>query len=264
MGWMPRRDARDGSSAARGGGSLPQQPSPPATLPPRDHPPGPAAQLLDHRPHRSRQVHAGRSAAGADAHDRRPPDDEPGPRLDGPRAREGHHDQGPRRAPRVHGQGRPDATGSTSSTRPATSTSPTRSATACRPARARSSSSTPPRASRRRRSPTSTWRCARTSRSSRSSTRSTCPRPTPTRHGRARERAGHPARGGDPRRRQGRHRRRATSSRPSSSASRRPRATPTRRVQGLIFDSHYDAYKGVIVYVRLAQGTLTTTATRSA
>jgi GTP-binding protein LepA len=27
-------------------------------------------------------------------------------------------------------------------------------------------------------------------------------------------------------------------------------------VQGLIFDSHYDAYKGVIVYVRLEQGTL--------
>ena len=27
-------------------------------------------------------------------------------------------------------------------------------------------------------------------------------------------------------------------------------------VQGLIFDSHYDAYKGVIVYIRVAQGTL--------
>ncbi len=29
-------------------------------------------------------------------------------------------------------------------------------------------------------------------------------------------------------------------------------------VEGLIFDSHYDAYKGVVVYVRLAQGTLHT------
>jgi GTP-binding protein LepA len=35
-----------------------------------------------------------------------------------------------------------------------------------------------------------------------------------------------------------------------------PRGDPAEAVQGLIFDSHYDAYKGVIVYVRLAQGTL--------
>jgi GTP-binding protein LepA len=35
-----------------------------------------------------------------------------------------------------------------------------------------------------------------------------------------------------------------------------PKGDPTLAVQGLIFDSHYDAYKGVIVYVRLAQGTL--------
>ena len=69
---------------------------------------GPHPQLLDHRPHRPRQVDPGRPHPRG--HRRRRPEENAGAdaRLDGPRARARDHDQGPGRAGRVPGRRRAD------------------------------------------------------------------------------------------------------------------------------------------------------------
>ena len=69
---------------------------------------GPHPQLLDHRPHRPRQVDPGRPHPRG--HRRRRPEENAGAdaRLDGPRARARDHDQGPGGAGRVQGRRRAD------------------------------------------------------------------------------------------------------------------------------------------------------------
>ena len=45
-----------------------------------------------------------------------------------------------------------------------------------------------------------------------------------------------------------------TCSRPSSSASRRRKATPNLPLKALIFDSYFDAYRGVVALIRVVDG----------
>ena len=69
-------------------------PLPAPSLESRHGRPGAHPQLLDHRPHRPRQVDAGRPHPRADPHGRPRGDARPAARLDGPRARARDHDQG--------------------------------------------------------------------------------------------------------------------------------------------------------------------------
>ncbi len=78
---------------ARPGGTGAEFPKP--LIPSRRHGrSGSHPQLLDHRPHRPRQVDAGRPHPRADPHRRPAIDARPGARLDGARARARDHDQG--------------------------------------------------------------------------------------------------------------------------------------------------------------------------
>ena len=84
-------------------------------------------EFLDHRAHRPREVDAGRSLHPALRRPVRPGNGGPGPRLDGPRARARHHDQGPDRGALLPGARRPDLSPEPDRHARATSTSPTRS-----------------------------------------------------------------------------------------------------------------------------------------
>ena len=84
-------------------------------------------QLLDHRPHRPREVDAGRPHPRAHRRGRRAQPPAAAARLDGARARARDHDQGAGRARRVQGARRPDLPPAPDRHARATSTSPTRS-----------------------------------------------------------------------------------------------------------------------------------------
>ena len=138
------------TSAAPGGSRRPRRAR---TMGSREHRHLPHPQLLHRGAHRPRQVDAGRPAARGDPHGRRPRHARAVPRQDGPRARARDHDQGAGGAAAARGlRAEPDRHAR------ATSTSPTRCRARSRRARARCCSSTRPRASRRRRWRTTTWR----------------------------------------------------------------------------------------------------------
>ena len=103
----PARGGRDPARCSRGR-LAPRRPRLVTLEAPPWPPQVPHPQLLHHRPHRPRQVDAGRPHPGDDAHGRGARHAGPAARLHGPRARARHHHQGAGRARLLHGARRGD------------------------------------------------------------------------------------------------------------------------------------------------------------
>ena len=178
-----------------------------------------------------------------------------GARLDGPRARARDHDQGAGGARLLHGARRRDLPAA-----PDRHARPRRlhlrgRRARWRRARARCWSSTPRRASRRRRSPTPTSRSTPGLELIPCLNKIDLPGAEPERvAGEVAELIGEPRRVDPADQRQDRRGRRRGARGADRSACRRRRATRTRPPRALIFDSEFDQYRGVIAYIRVVDG----------
>ena len=178
-----------------------------------------------------------------------------GARLDGPRARARHHDQGAGGAGPLHGPRRQDLQAAPDRHPRATSTSTTRCRARSPPARARCWWSTRPRASRRRRVANTYLAVDAGLELVPVMNKIDLPSAEPERVAHeigeliGEQPDEHPADLGQDGRGGGG---RAGGDR--AARSRRRRATPTAPPRALIFDSVFDQYRGVVAYVRVVDG----------